>query len=127
MEIEGPREFVAFLREFVLSEPFRVHFIQRIIPIDLVVDTNLEQIKDAAKQLASQISPGETFKIEINERESPYSRKQLIDAIADVVDKKVSLDSPDKIVQVEVLGEYTAMSLVRPDEVVSITRLKRSA
>lgn len=127
LEVEDPRTFLAFLREYVRSEPFRVHFVQRIIPVDMVVDTNLDQIKEAAKELGKQITEGESFKIEIEERESPYSRRELIDAIADVVDRKVSLESPDRVVQVEVLGEYTAISVARPDEIISITKLKRTA
>jgi len=115
------------MREYVRSEPFRVHFIQRMIPVDVVVDTNLEQVRDAAAQLAPQILHGESFMIGITERESPVSRKELIDTIAEVVDRKVNLNSPDKIFQVEVLGDYTAMSVVRPDEILSITKLKRSS
>ena len=115
------------MRDYVKSEPFRVHFIQRLIPIDVVVDTTVEQIKDAATQLSPQVAAGETFRIDITDRESPISRKELIDTVAEVVDRKVDLDSPDKVVQVEVLGEYTAMSVVKPDEILSIKRLKRSA
>jgi tRNA acetyltransferase TAN1 len=127
IEIENSRDFISFMREYVRSEPFRVHFIQRMIPIDVVVDTTIEQIKEAAAQLAPQILAGETFKIEIGERESPIARKDLIDTIAGVVDRKVNLNSPDKVFQVEVLGEYTAIAVVRPDEVLSITKLKRSS
>ncbi len=127
IEIENARDFIAFMRDYVRSEPFRVHFIQRMIPVDVVVDTNLEQIKDAATQIAPQVLPGETFRIDITERESPASRKELIDTIAGVVDRKVNLNSPDKIFNVEVLGEYTAMSVARPDEILSITKLKRSS
>jgi tRNA acetyltransferase TAN1 len=127
IEIENSRDFIAFMRDYVKSEPFRVHFIQRIIPVDVVVDTTLEQIKEAATQIAPQILQGESFMIGISERDSPVSRKELIDTIADVVDRKVNLNSPDKVFQVEVLGEYTAMSVVRPDEILSITRLKRSS
>jgi len=127
VDIEDPRGFVSFLRDFVRSEPFRVHFIQRIIPVDLVVDTTLEQIKDAAKQLGEQISESETFKIDVDERDSPYTRRQLIDAIAEVVDRKVNLESPDKVLQVEILGEYSSLCLARPDEIISVTKLKRGA
>jgi tRNA acetyltransferase TAN1 len=127
VDIEDPRGFVAFLRDYVRSEPFRVHFIQRVIPIDLVVDTTLEQIKEAAKQLGEQIGESETFKIDVDERDSPYTRRQLIDAIADVVDRKVNLEAPDKVLQIEILGEYSALSVARPDEMISITKLKRGA
>lgn len=127
VDIEDPRGFVAFLRDYVRSEPFRVHFIQRVIPVDLVVDTTLEQIKEAAKQLGEQIGESETFKVDIDERDSPYTRRQLIDAIAEVVDRKVNLESPDRVLQVEILGEYSSLCLARPDEIISITRLKRGA
>jgi tRNA acetyltransferase TAN1 len=127
IEIENPRDFIAFMRDYVKSEPFRVHFIQRMIPVDIVVDTTLEQIKDAATQLSAQVLEGETFRIDITERDSPTSRKELIDTIADVMDRKVNLNSPDKVVNVEVLGEYSAISVVRPDEILSIIKLKRSS
>lgn len=127
VDMEDPRGFLAFLRDYVRSEPFRVHFIQRVIPVDVVVDTTIEQIKEAARLLGEQIGEGETFKIDVDERDSPYTRKQLIDALADVVERKVSLESPDKILQVEILGEYSALSVARPDEMISITRLKRGA
>jgi len=127
IEIENSRDFIAFMRDYVRSEPFRVHFIQRMIPVDIVVDTTLEQIKEAATQIAPQILEGETFRIDITERDSPTSRKELIDTIAGVVDRKVNLNSPDKVFNVEVMGEYTAMSVARPDEILSITKLKRSS
>src|SRR5579864_2145118 len=127
IDIEDSRDFIAFMRDYVRSEPFRVHFIQRMIPVDVVVDSNLEQIRDAASQLAAQVLQGETFRIDITERDSPLERKELIDTIAEVVDRKVNLGSPDKVVNVEVLGEYTAISVVRPDEILSITKLKRSS
>lgn len=127
VDVEDARGFVAFLREYVRSEPFRVHFVQRVIPVDIVVDTEIEQIKQGAGELGALIGKSESFKIDVSERESPYSRKELIDAIADVVDRTVDLDTPDMVIQVEVLGEYTALSLARPDEIISITKLKRSA
>lgn len=127
IEIENSRDFIAFMRDYVRSEPFRVHFIQRMIPVDVVVDTNIDQIKEAATQIAQQILQGESFRIDITERDSPTSRKELIETIAEVVDRKVNLSSPDKVFNVEVMGEYTAMSVVRPDEILSITKLKRSS
>jgi len=127
IEIENSRDFIQFMREYVRSEPFRVHYIQRMIPVDVVVDTDLDQIKEAAQQLAAQVLHGETFRIDITERDSPVARKELIDTIAAVVDRKVNLNSPDKVFQVEVLGEYTAVSVVKPDEILSITKLKRSS
>jgi tRNA acetyltransferase TAN1 len=127
IDIENPKGFISILREYVRSEPFRVHFILRVMPVDLVIDTKIDQIKNAAKQLASQIGQGESFRITVETRDSPYTTKELIEGIAEQIDRKVNLESPDKIVMVQVFGEYTAISLVRPDETLSIVKLKRGS
>ncbi len=126
MNVENPKPLLAFITDFVKSEPFKVRFIMRIIPVDKVVDTKINAIVKAVKELSSAIGPAETFRITIEARDSPYSEKELIDAIADAVDRKVNLDSPDKIVLLEVFGEYSGVSVISPREIVSIQKLKRA-
>ena len=126
VDVEDPKTLISFITEYVRAEPFRVHYILRIIPVDRVVDTKVEEIVKAVKELAAGIGPGETFRITIEARESPYTDKQLIDALADAVDRKVDLESPDKIVLLEIFGEYSGISVISPDEIVSIQKLKRA-
>jgi len=126
VDVENPKALLAFIIDFVRSEPFKVRFIMRIIPVDRVVDTKTAAIVKAVKELSSVITPAETFRITIEARDSPYSDKELIDAIADAVDRKVNLDSPDKIVLLEVFGEYSGVSVISPHEIVSIQKLKRA-
>ena len=90
------------------------------------MDTKLEAIVKAVKDLAPAIGPGETFRITIEARESPYSDKELIGAIADAVDRKVSLDAPDKVVLLEIFGEYSGVAVISPHDIVSIQKLKRA-
>ena len=97
------------------------------MPIDAVVDTKMKDITAAVKHLSSAIGQGETFRITIETRDSPYSTKELIDAIADVIDKKVDLESPKKIVLVQVFGEYTGISVLAPEEILSVVKLKRGS
>jgi len=127
VEVENPKALLAFISEFVRSEPFKVRFIMRVIPVDSVVDTKLEEITAAVGELAANIGASESFRITIEARDSPYTDKQLIDAIADAVDRKVDLDSPDKVVFIQVFGEYTGISVLGPGEVLSITKLKRAS
>lgn len=124
--MENPKALLSFLTDFVRSEPFRVRFILRVIPIDRVVDTKVPEIVKAVKELSSAIGAGETFRITIESRDSPYSDKELIDALADAVDRKVSLDSPDKIVLLEIFGEYAGIGVISPHDIVSIQKLKRA-
>ncbi len=126
VEVENPKALLSFFSEFVRSEPFKVRFVMRVIPVNRVVDTKMEEITGAVSELAAGIGPGETFRITIEARDSPYTDRQLIDAIADAVDRKVSLDLPNKIVFIQIFGEYTGVSVVSPDEILSITKLKRA-
>jgi tRNA acetyltransferase TAN1 len=126
VDVENPKALLSFLSDFVRSEPFRVRYILRVIPIDRVVDTKLEEVVKAVKELAHSIGPGETFRITIEARDSPYPDKKLIDALADAVDRKVSLDSPDKVVLLEIFGEYSGISVISPQDIVSVQKLKRA-
>ncbi len=126
VDVENPKALLSFLTDFVRSEPFRVRYILRVIPIDKVVDTKVEDIVKAVKELSSSIGPGESFRITIEARDSPYPDRQLIEALADAVDRKVSLDSPDKIVLLEIFGEYSGVSVISPHDIVSIQKLKRA-
>ncbi len=126
VDVEDPKALLSFITDFVRSEPFKVRFILRVIPVDRVVDTKLEDIVNAVKELASAIGPGETFRITIEARDSPYSDKELINAIADAVDRKVSLDSPDKVVLLEIFGEYSGVGVISPHDIVNIQKLKRA-
>jgi tRNA acetyltransferase TAN1 len=126
VEAENPKELLSFISSFVRSEPFKVRYIMRILPVDKVVDTNLGDIVKAVKELSTRIGPSESFRITIEARDSPYKDKQLIDAIADVVDRRVNLASPDRVVFVQVFGEYSGISVVSPQDILSITRLKRA-
>ena len=126
VETENPRGLISFLANFVKSEPFKVRYIMRVIPVDKVVDTKLDAITKAVQDLSKGIAHGESFRITIEARDSPYGEKEMIDAIAEVVDRKVNLDSPDKVVLVQVFGEYTGISVISPQEILSVNKLKRA-
>ena len=127
MDVENPKALMSFITEFVRSEPFKVRYIMRIIPVDKVVDTKVDDVVRAVKELAPAIGPGETFRITIEARDSPYKDRELIDAIADAVDREVDLDSPDKVVLLQIFGEYAGISVISPHDIISIQKLKRAA
>jgi tRNA acetyltransferase TAN1 len=126
VEAENPKALMAFIADYVRSEPFKVRFVMRLIPVDKVVDTKLEDIVKAVKELSHSIAQTQTFRVTIEARDSPYSERELIDAVAEAIDRKVSLDRPDKVVLLEIFGEYAGISVLSPDEIVSIPKLKRA-
>ncbi len=119
-----PQEAIEKLRNLLKEYPNEFHFTLRIIPIQKTVQTDLAQIREAAAQLAQQIQPNETFRVTIEKRFTNISTKDIIDAVAADVNRKVNLSNPDKIILVEVVGKHTGISILKPTDVISITREK---
>ncbi len=99
-------------------------FTLKVVPVQVVVDTDVDKIKQAALELASRNIGGEneTFKIEIRKRGVDLRRAQIIDAIAPQVGRKVNLDSPSKIINIEVFPSETGISVLTDDDVFSLLK-----
>ena len=49
VDVEDPKALLRFLSDFVRSEPFKVRYMMRVIPVDKLVDTKIEEIFKAKK------------------------------------------------------------------------------
>lgn len=119
-----PFAVVDKLKELVASEPWQVRYILRVLPIEAVVPTELEAIMQAAKELAAKIGK-DSFRITVEKRHSPLESIEVIKAIAGEIESKVDLQNPGWIVLVEVVGNQTGVSVIRPDQVFSSVVEKR--
>ncbi len=122
----NPFEVVAKLREYVKERPWEIRYTLKVTPIEIVVETDFDTIVKRAQEMAlERIGESETYRVTVNKRFTALSRHELIDAIAAGVDRKVSLENPDKIVNVEILGRVTGISILRPQDILSVVKLKR--
>ena len=113
-------KFNAILKE----RPYEFRYALRILPIEKVVPTNLEEIKKATAELAAKIGEVETFRVTVEKRFTTLHTKDLIEAAAGDIKNKVNLENPDKILLVEVLGALTGLSLLKPSEVLAVVQEK---
>ena len=79
-----PHEVIQKIRKIVQDEPWNVRYIQRLIVVDIVINTNISDIKEEVKKLASRIGKHETFRITIEKRYSNLVSSDIIKNIADV-------------------------------------------
>ena len=119
-----PREVIAKFRAILHERPYEFRYALRIMPIQLVVRTDLEEVKRAAAELAAGIGENETFRVTVEKRFTALHARDFIEAVATGIQNKVNLDNPDKVLLVEVLGGFTGMSLIKPDEVLSVLKEK---
>ena len=121
-----PIEVVKKMKEILLDQPWSIRYCLRIIPIQKVIETKIEMIEKAISNISNQILDGETYRILIEKRNSDISSKEIITKIAHEIKNKVSLDFPDKIILIEILGGVTGISILKEADILSIEKTKRS-
>ncbi|MCW3980239.1 MAG: THUMP domain-containing protein [Candidatus Bathyarchaeota archaeon] len=118
----SPTEAVEKLRVLLRDRPSEFRYILRIIPIQEVVDSNIPSIVEAVSKIANQIRKDETFRVTVEKRHTAISGRELIDEVAAVVERKVSLTKPNKILQIQVVGGRTGISIVDTSGILSTTK-----
>nr|AIF00228.1 THUMP domain-containing protein (TAN1, THUMPD1) [uncultured marine thaumarchaeote KM3_12_F11] len=121
-----PIEVVGKMKEILLDEPWSIRYCLRIIPIQKIVETNLEKIEECISSISDKIEDNESYRILIEKRNSDISSKEIITNIANQIKNKVSLDFPDKIILIEILGIITGISLIKKSDILSLEKTKRS-
>ena len=119
-----PFEVVDKLKELVASEPWQVRYILRVLPVELVVFTDLESIRHATRDLASKIGK-DSFRVTIEKRHSVLESIDVIRAIAGEIESKVDLENPRWVVLVEIIGSKTGLSVLGPEQIFSSVVEKR--
>jgi len=117
-----PLEVIKKFREILKESPWEFRYTLRVIPIERIVHTNLEEIQNAATDLASKIRQNETFRVTVEKRFTAFSTKEIIEAAATNIDRKVELENPDKIVLIEIIGELTGISVMKPVDILSVVK-----
>ncbi len=121
-----PVEVVRKIKEMVLDEPWSVRYCLRIIPIQKVIETKIEEIEKTVSDMSQEITDGETYRISIEKRNSNLSSQEIIKKVATKIKNKVSLEFPNKVVLIEILGNKTGVSILKKSDVLSIEKTKRS-
>jgi len=107
-----PFEVVHKLREFALENPYQFRFAIRFTPIEKCVESDIDAIKGAARNLLEKIGEDETFRVTVRRRHTNLENMDVVVAVASEINRKVDLDNPDKIVLVEIVSDTTGISVL---------------
>ena len=121
-----PIEVVRKMKEMVLDEPLSIRYCLRIIPIQKIIETKIDEIEKMISSMSEQIEEKESYRILIEKRNSDISSKEIITKIANGIKNKVSLDFPDKVILIEILGIVTGISIVKKSDILSLEKTKRN-
>jgi tRNA acetyltransferase TAN1 len=118
--VEAIRRFRALLQQ----SPYEFRFILRIIPIEKVVQTDLDLIQQVVTELGSKIDEKETFRVTVEKRFTTTHSNEIVEKVATNVKRKVNLTTPDKIILIEVVGGVTGVSVLKPEDILSVLKEK---
>ncbi len=121
-----PIQVVRKMKDMLLDEPWSIRYCLRVIPIQKVIESKMEDIEKITTFVSEQISEDETYRISIEKRNSELSSKDIITKIANKIKNKVSLEFPDKTVLIEILGNKTGISVIKNSDILSTEKTKRS-
>ena len=80
-----PINIVRKIKEMLLDEPWSVRYCLRIIPIQKIIETKMEEIEKSIIELSDQILENETYRISIEKRNSNVSSQEIITKIANKI------------------------------------------
>ena len=119
-----PLEVISQFRRILLERPYEFRYALRLIPVEMVVRTDLDQIKEAAMRLGSRIGENETFRVTVEKRFTAIHTRDIIQAAATGIKRKVDLKNSDHIMLIEVVGGFTGISLIKPRDAISVLKEK---
>jgi len=120
-----PIKAIQGLRELFRQRPWEFKYTLKIVPIQRVLPAQISEIQNGAVTIASEIAQNEKFRITIEKRHTGLSSKAIIDTVAKKIDRVVELETPDKILLIEIIGELAGLAVITPTDILSVEREKR--
>jgi len=119
-----PREVVQRLRALCARDPRAFRYTLKWVPVDRWARAELPAMKAAVAQLRSRIGASETWRMTVERRTdtSRLDRTEIIRSLADLIDSRVDLSHPDKVVLVQLFDDWVAFSVVAPSETFSVIK-----
>jgi len=120
-----PSKIIDWVKNKIVEEPWLIRYCLRIIPIQSITETNIDKIKQNVIKLKDSIQKNDSYRITVEKRNTSISTNEIITEVAKIFPNKVSLNKPDFIVLIEILGDKTGISILKDSELFSLDKSKR--
>jgi len=127
--VSNARKVVGRLNDLCRADPNLFVATHHYIPIDFWCKSEVAVMQKNIKPFASDIGEAERWKMNVSKRHwGKLGGTELIIKLTEVIDREnVDLDSPQKIVQVEIIGKEAGISLLQPEDLLDIAEVKEEA
>jgi len=120
------KEVIQGLQKLFIKDPLAFQYTLKWVPTDFWTYSGMDSMKQAVKNLREKIHKGEKWRMTVEKRRfTRYHKIEIIKELAELVEEKVDLKNPDKIVRIDIIGKYAAVSVLSPEEIFSTTKLPK--
>jgi len=117
------REVVSGLRRLFNEDPFVFQYTLKWVPVDLWTLSDMDSMKEGVRKLRNRIQAGEKWRMIVEKRRYTLHHKiEVIKELADLIEEKVDLKNPEKILRVDIIGRYAGISVLTPQEIFSVAK-----
>ena len=117
------REVVIGLRKLFDEDPFTFRYTLKWVPVDLWTRSDMESLKEGVRKLRNKIHAGERWRMTVEKRRyTQYHKIEIITELAELIDEKVNLENPEKILRIDIIGKYAGISVLTPKDIFSVVR-----
>jgi tRNA(Ser,Leu) C12 N-acetylase TAN1 len=123
---QNPSDLIHAIQRMHIEDPTILQYTSRWVPIQLWTYSDIDSMKKTVERLKIEIQTGEKWRITLEKRRfTKYHKIEIISNIAELIDGKVDLKNPDKILHIDIIGKYAGISVLRPDDIFSISHVFR--
>ena len=118
-------KIITWVKDKVVEEPWFIRYCLRMIPIQTITETEMSKITENVTELKNVIKQNDSYRITIEKRNTDMSSTEIITEIAKIFPNEVSLNQPDWVILIEILGDKTGISILKDSEMFSLDKAKR--
>ena len=108
-------------KQEIIKEYFEKRSHHLSVKIDYITQKEYLGTAHAASYAKDFIKDEETYKIVLKRRKhEKIERNRLIEQIAGILNNKVMLENPDKIIRIEILGNFSGISFIKQNGIIKV-------
>jgi len=118
------REVVQGLQKLFIKDPIAFQYTLKWVPADFWTYSDMDSMKEAVMNIKEKIHESERWRMTVEKRRYTRHHKiEIIKELAELIQEKVDLKNPDKILRIDIIGKYAAISVLSPNQIFSTTKL----
>lgn len=118
-----PREVIRKLRTLFDENPLILQQTLKWVPVDIWTWSKMDSMKEAVSELKNKIQVGERWRMTVEKRRyTKYHKIEIIRELAELIEEKVDLEKPDKILRIDIIGKYAGVSVLASQDIFSAAK-----